>query len=146
MGSLITAGTEKRDSNVYGGDSVELWITTGADVRPFYQIIINPDNFVLDRYNQKPEDFDGAWRSAVLKQEQDWQVELAVPWSDLKIKAPKPGTILRANLNRLRRGRPEEVRRWHTMGYDSIRSEASSWSQYERLFTEVTNLGHWTFK
>ena len=146
MGSLVIRGSAKRDSKVYGGDTVELWLTPGAEVRPFYQIIINPENFALDRRNQKLEDFDGAWRSAVKKREKDWQVELALPWTDLGIKVPRAGTTLRANLNRPRPGRPEEVRRWHTMGYDSIRSEATSWSQYERLFTEVTNLGYWTFK
>ncbi len=146
MRSIDTAGGPQRDSDVYRGDNVELWLTPGPNVRPFYQLIINPDNFVFDGYNRKPEAFDGAWRSAVLKREKDWQVELIVPWSDLKIKAPEAGAALRANLNRLRRGRPEEVRRWHAMGYDGIRAEASSWSQYDRLFTEVTNLGYWTFR
>ena len=146
MRSIVIVGGPKRDSEIYRGDSVELWLTPGPNVRPFYQLIINPDNFVFDRYNQKPEVFDGAWRSAVLKREKDWQVELVVPWSDLKIKVPKPGATLRANLNRIRRGRPEEVRRWHAMGYSGTRSEISSWSQYDRLFTEITNIGYWTFK
>lgn len=146
MESVETAGGPERDSDIYHRDNVELWLTPGPRVRPFYQLIINPDNFVFDALNQKPEDFNGAWRSAVLKREQDWQVELVVPWSDLGIKAPEAGTTLRANLNRLRRGRPEEIRRWHTMGYDGIRAEAISWSQYDRLFTEVANLGYWTFK
>jgi hypothetical protein len=146
MGSLITAGSVKRDSNVYGGDSVELWLTAGAGLRPFYQMIINPENFVFDRRDEKPEAYDGTWRSAVLKRDKDWQVELAFPWKDMGIKAPGADTTLRANLNRIRRGHPEELRRWHSMGYSSLSSEASSWSPYSRLFTEVTNLGYWTFK
>ena len=125
-----------------------MWLTPGADVRPFYQIIINPENFVFDRREQKPKDYDGSWKSAILKREKDWQVELAFPWKDMGIKMPKAGTTLRANLNRIRRGRPEELRLWHSpaMGYDGIKAEESSWSQYDRLFTEVTNLGYWTFK
>ncbi|MAE66999.1 MAG: hypothetical protein CMJ18_22290 [Phycisphaeraceae bacterium] len=146
MPSIVIEGGPKRDSDIYRGDNVELWLTPGPDLRPYYQLIINPDNVVYDGRNGSSEEFDGAWRSAVRKGNKSWQVELSVPWSDLKIEAPEPGTTLRANLNRLRRGRPEEVRRWHAMGYDGIRSEVSSWSQYDRLFTEVANLGYWTFK
>ena len=145
MSSLIIKGSAKRDSAVYGGDTVELWLTSGAALRPFYQIIINPENFVFDRRNRKPEDFDGSWRSAILKREKDWQVELALPWSDMGIKAPKRDTTLRANLNRYRRGRPDQMRRWRSQGA-SLHAELSSWSQYDRQFTEITNLGYWTFK
>ncbi|MDP7219816.1 MAG: carbohydrate-binding family 9-like protein, partial [Arenicellales bacterium] len=146
MGSLIVAGSAKPDSKVDRGDNVQLWLTPGAGVRPFYQIIINPENFVFDRREQKPEAFDGNWKRAALKREKDWQVELAFPWNDIGIKMPKAGTTLRANLNRVRRGRPEEVRRWRYGGYDSLDAVESSWSQYDRGFTEITNLGYWTFK
>ena len=146
MSSLVIQGSAERDGKVYNGDSVELWVTPNADVRPFYQFIINADNFVFDRRDLNPEDFDGTWRSAASKRRGDWQVELAIPWKDLGIEIPAPGTVLRANLNRVRRGRPDQIRRWRADGRGGLGSELSSWTPYERSFTEMTNLGYWVFE
>ena len=145
MSALIVKGSAERDSDVFSGDSVELWLTPGTDVRPFYQVIINPENHVFDRRNLKPGDYDGDWRSAVSKRDGDWQVELALPWADMGTNAPAPGATLRANLNRIRRGRPDQLQRWRRQGY-SVRAELSSWSPYDRGFSEIANLGYWTFE
>ena len=145
MNSLIVKGNEQRDSDVYSGDSIELWLTSGPGVRPAYQVIINPENQTFDARDLKAGDYDGACRSAVLKRERDWQVELALPWTDLGAGAPQPGAVRRANLNRIRRGRPDQLRHWRKKGL-STRAEISSWSPYDRRFTEITNLGYWVFR
>ena len=145
MTLLITKGNAQRDSDVYSGDSVELWITPGTAVRPAYQVIINPENHAYDSRDLKPGDYHGAWRSAVIKREGDWQVELALPWTDLGVDAPQAGDVRRANLNRIRRGREDQLKRWRQQGL-STRSELSSWSPYDRGFAEITNLGYWVFE
>ena len=145
VSSIVTKGNEQRDSDVFSGDSIELWLTTGPDVRPAYQIIINPDNHAYDSRDLKPGDYHGAWRSAAVRRDADWQVELALPWADLGAGAPEPGDVRRANLNRVRRGREDQIRRWRARGL-STREELSSWTAYDRGFTEITNLGYWTFE
>ena len=52
-------------------------------------------------------------------------------WKELRMKAPEPGEVRRANLCRNRRADKKEL---------------SSWSQLGKGFQESRNFGYWVFK
>lgn len=114
------------------GDSVDISIMpeAGGAVRHF---ILGPGNVQwdsLDKDGTSDLGYNPRWQSAVHIGIDEWTVEAAIPWSELKMPAPKKGSTMRANLARQRT--PVE--------------ELTSWSQFVSGFQEVQNLGTWKFE
>ena len=130
MDKLSIRGTDRRDSNIWAGDCVELFLSPGAQSQPFYHLILNPVNVQWDSFTWD-QAFNPKWQSAVRKNADRWTVELAVPWKQLRMTAPEPGEVRRGNLCRVRR--PDK-------------SELSSWSQLGKGFQEPRHFGYWLFE
>jgi len=132
MGSIKIVG-EKRDDNVWLGDSVDLFLAAGPERVPYQHIIVSPTNVRWDARHQDTAG-DKSWNldyeSATERGEDYWSVELAIPWAAMQMQAPKAGEKLFANLCRQRM---------------TVR-EHSSWSQCISGFVEPGSFGEWTFK
>jgi len=120
-----------RDDPVWMGDSVDVFLSTGADPEPYVHLIINPANVQWDAFTgefQNDTTWDAEWRSATARGDDSWTIELAIPWAALG-GPPAPGTTRRANLCRNRAG-----------GH-----ELSSWSPVAEGFVEPRHFGTWEF-
>ena len=129
---------DKRDGNIWG-DVVEIFLTQGRGTAPFVHLALNPRNVQWDTLN--PEhvvkcypnirtDFDPKWQSAVQLGEKEWTVEVAIPWSEMGISAPRSGSKLGANLCRTR----------------ACGGVNTTWSQNISWFMEDENFGTLEFK
>jgi hypothetical protein len=124
---------EGRDSSVWNGDSVEISIQPDTKDNAFYHFILGPSNVQWDASDKdKTADmsFNPNWKSATSQNADGWVVEVAIPWRELQMSAPKSGQTLRVNLARQRL---------------ASETELSSWSQFIGGFQEVSNFGTWTF-
>ncbi len=86
----LVAKAEKRDGNVWGDDSDEIYLDPKNEKgRNYYGFFVNSKNVVYDR--QRVEAWDGEWTSgtSVLPGEA-WTVEVAIPWKTIGV-TPKPG-------------------------------------------------------
>lgn len=131
LGEVKVVG-EKRDDPIWQGDVVEVFLSSGEKPTPYYHFIVNPKNLQWDGiWREKGDDstWNGNWRSAVGMGENEWRVEIAIPWREIGGK-PNPGGKRRANLCRQRQAG----------GY-----ELSSWSSVVEGFLEPENFGTWEF-
>ena len=129
--SLVGSG---RDSDVWLGDSVDLFFSAAVKERnPFHHVIVNPDGLCWDA-RQVEDSTDKSWDPEYLvatAQGADyWTVELAIPWEALEISGPQSGTQLAANVCRQR----------------IPKRELSSWSTCISGFQEPLRFGVWTLK
>ena len=125
-------GSSRDDDQIWMGDSVDIFLSTGEEPSPHLHFILNPKNlhwedFVGDGLDRQA--FDPAWQSAARIGEAAWFAEIALPWKQIGIPAPRPGERRRANLCRKRI--PD--------------NEYSCWSQTFEAFTEPENFGAWIF-
>jgi len=127
MNKLRIRGTQK-DSDVWAGDSVDLFLSLTEAPEPNRHFIVNPGNVQWDGDGPLPR-WNGNWQSAAKTGKDHWAVELAIPW-ELLGALPKPGSSRRANLCRHRRPYAE----W------------STWSTVENDFLNPDELGVWKFE
>lgn len=131
-------GGGERDGNIWG-DVVEIFLAQGSGSAPFVHLALNPRNVQWDAlcpehvimcYPNMKTDFDPKWQSAVVIGDKAWTVELALPWAELEIPAPQPGSKLGANFCRTRTA-------------DKVNT---TWSQNFGWFCEDENFGTLEFK
>ena len=84
-GSSPRAAMTGRDAAVWQDDSVELYLNP-AD-RPSFQGIVSAAGVMWDRRGAEPA-WDGEWRAAARILDDRYEVEMAVPWSDLGLAGP----------------------------------------------------------
>jgi hypothetical protein len=102
MDRLVAAG-EKRDGDLWAGDSVELFLDVGHKHQRgrYCQFIINPNGVVYDARNG-----DTKWDSAVVVKTGrfpgGWTVEAAVPLADLNVRPDAFPRVWGLNINRSR--------------------------------------------
>lgn len=75
----------KRDGQVWADDSIELYLVTPADVQ--YQFIVSAAGVMFDKRNIDPG-WDGTWRAATRVLEGRYEIEMAIPLSDMGLSAP----------------------------------------------------------
>ena len=123
---------EIRDDSVWEGDSVDIFVSKGPAPTPNVHLILNPRNVQWDAVYADGNDmsFNPKWESATVVRDTEWTAELAIPWAEAGIAAPRPGTTLRANLCRQRI--PDR--------------EQTCWSQTINGFMEEKNFGEWVFE
>ncbi|NCO34293.1 MAG: hypothetical protein AUJ92_16625 [Armatimonadetes bacterium CG2_30_59_28] len=131
VGEMTLIG-ERRDDPVWEGDSVDVFLSQGEAPTPHVHLILSPRNVQWDALftDRNVVDFNPKWQSATLIGDAEWTAEIAIPWSEVKMKPPAPGERHRANVCRQRR--PD--------------SEQTSWSQTFDGFCEPENFGTWTFR
>lgn len=99
---------EEHDNAIWLDDCVDIIISlenSEKDLSPLH-FIINPNNVIYDSYGS-----DIAWNpitSSMTNQGQDqWSVEIAIPFDQLGITAPQPGDCWRINAGRTRQASNE---------------------------------------
>ena len=123
---------EKRDDYVFAGEVVEFFLTPPGESSTCYQFAVNPGGVFWDGRHNADLDitYDPEWARAAHVGDDFWSVEMAIPWKAVGMDPPAPGTKLRVNVCRERRG-----------GH-----ELSAWSPTIRLFLEPEHFGTWVFK
>ncbi|MGQ9730486.1 MAG: sugar-binding protein [Candidatus Zipacnadales bacterium] len=124
---------EKRDDQVWLGESVDVFLQPVDETPAYYHFIVNPHAIVWDaKAGTGTEDlsYNPDWSRATQIREAEWTVEIAIPWSALNFTSPQPNVILKANLCR---------NRAHARQY-------STWSQVVAGFVEPENFGTWTLR
>ena len=122
-----------RDDDVWMGDDVELMVSAPGKTLPFYHFMVNPRNVPWDAVHTVGGNdlaYDPKWEHATHIDAGFWTAEMAVPWTAMDMKPPRPGTELRANICRQRRPG----------------SELSAWSPMVKGFLEHELFGTWTFR
>ena len=108
-GTEPVANTAKRDGAVYRDDAVEVFLLPGVK-EAVRQIIVNAGGMIFDRLGNDPK-WDGAWQVAAGRGTADdlpkeegfdapaayWCVEMALPFAELRLPAPKAGAQWRVN-------------------------------------------------
>ena len=114
------------------GDSVDIFLTQGGSPTPFIHLILNPWNVRWDALHtgQDDSDFNPQWESATALGDAEWIAEISLPWAEVKIPPPHPGTKLGANLCRQRIPGDEQT----------------CWSQTIGGFVEAKSFGTWVFQ
>ena len=126
-------GASRDDHRIWMGDTVEVFLSAGDEPAPHAHFILNPGNLQWDARVGDQQDhlgYNPTWRSATRIGEAAWWAEMALPWKEIGIPAPKPGERRRANLCRARRPR----------------REYTCWSQTFERFTEPGNFGTFVFR
>lgn len=110
----------RRDDPVYNEEVVEVFLSPDCDLTRYYEINVSPRNVVFDSAIINPDDrqpgegTDNGWncqglRTAVCVDgtldvrtdvDRGWSAELALPFSGLGRKTPRPGERWRVNLYR----------------------------------------------
>lgn len=123
---------DRRDDSIWMGDSVDIFLTKGATPTPYVHFILNPSNVQWDALfaDGNKMDFNPKWQSATAVAEAEWTAEIAIPWAEIGMAFPRPGTKLGANLCRQRI--PDR--------------EQTCWSQTFSGFMEERNFGVWVFR
>jgi len=132
--AMQVLGGARDDPGVWLGDSVDIFLSVGEESEPFVHFILNPGNVRWDAHCTTKADerisFNPIWQSATSSGDAAWYAEIALPWEQLRVPAPKPGQVHRAQLGRQRI--PD--------------GERTSWSQVFGGFVAPQDFGTWAFR
>ena len=96
-GAKPRAAVGERDGPVWEDDAVEVFLDVGHSHRDYFQIVVNAGGVAYDGRGR-----EGAWNSHVRCAAQalggEWDVELAIAWSDLGLAGPPVGETMGFNL------------------------------------------------
>jgi len=120
---VIIATMTKRDSGLYAEDCVEAFLSTGGELRRYYEFEFSPRNVQMDASVYPDPDgvnkiVDYSWNCAGIRtathiagagKAQRWSIEIALPFSSIgrELKAPAIGEQWRANFYRLEYSTPK---------------------------------------
>jgi hypothetical protein len=117
-----------RDSGgCFHGETVEVFLDPLHSHSDFYQLAVNLAGSFYDAHRAETS-WDSATRLATKVVADGWELEMAVPWKDLGVEAPKPGMVIGLNVCRDR--------------YAGGDREWSNWSQTMANFHDVARFGH----
>lgn len=130
-------------------DTAEFILDPDADRKRYFHFMINGDGVVTDGEfgpgigRRERFKWTCAWKCASRLANGRWIVEIAVPFKDLRVRAPRPGDVWLANF--LHHTYATFKRRLpNRMTVDS-RGEAAAWSPLDTRFHEMWNLGELVF-
>jgi hypothetical protein len=123
---------ENRDDPLYDEEVVELFVCPTNDLRHYFEIEVSPCNVLFDARVFSPDgkretmQVDPAWNAARIRTavrvsgilndrtapDFGWIAEIAVPFADLGVEPPTPGTAWRVNFFRIERGQATEFTAW----------------------------------
>jgi cellulose/xylan binding protein with CBM9 domain len=122
-----------RHGSVWHDDDVEIYIDANRDGKTFAQILVNGAGGTAEFRDKNPATI-GALAKVSVSEGQWWDIELAIPFKGMGVKAPKAGDQWRINVVRQRQ--PGQ----------GVRAELITWAPLEKSFFELRNLGSMTFK
>jgi len=123
--SPAAAGRDTRQ--VFRGETIELFVDPRHDHATYYQLAVNLANSFYDSARTDPT-WNSATRTATKVVGGGWELELAIPWKDLGVKAAKPGQVVGFNVCRDR--------------YAGGAREWSNWSQTKANFHDPARFAH----
>lgn len=124
-------------SPIWLGDSINLFFSLAEKRELFAQLIVNPNNVQWDQISKHQGQDDEepiGWKSATKISDQEWTVEMAIPWETFGSQPPASGETRFANICRYR-----------VSTADNSQPQLSSWSQVVSLFSEPESFGTWIF-
>ena len=117
-----------RDSGeVFHAEAIELFLDPRHSHADYYQIAANLAGSLYDSFKTDPS-WDSATRAAAKILADGWELEMAIPWRDIGVDAPKPGMVLGFNVCRDRHAGGD--REW------------SNWSQTMASFHDPVRFAH----
>ncbi len=109
--AAITAEVTRRDGETWMEDCVEVFLQPRTDATRHFHFVVNARGTVYDEANTTAGyDADATVQAAI--GDQAWSVEMALPWSELEVRAPQPGDEWGLNVARVHR--PREPVEWTT--------------------------------
>ncbi len=133
----IRAEVTRRDGAVFGDDCIEIFLippdsTLLADVPEhgrYFHLVTNSAGTIYDEIGlEAPTSYDGQWRAAGAKGPDYWELEVAIPFSELGTSA-RDGAAWTGNISRAR---------W-------LEKEYTSWSPIQRTFHDKDRFGRIVF-
>ncbi len=128
----FAAAVTARDGAVYNDDSAVILLDPSHTGRQAFDFVVNARGTVADARCRQPdlwETRDLAWNAGVTAAGQvgdgQWSLELAVPFKDLGVSAPRPGDRWQVVLGRIAKAR----------------GETSSWNPSNRGFHDPAAMG-----
>lgn len=110
--AAITAQVAKRDGPVWLEDAVEVFLQPDPAKDEWYQFVVNARGTLYDAHDGDAS-FDARADVRALIEEDAWQVEMAIPWAELRVPTPGTGKVWGFNVGRERRpGEPQEWSTW----------------------------------
>ncbi|MEN6549457.1 MAG: sugar-binding protein [Armatimonadia bacterium] len=107
----LTAAVRDRDGSVWLEDAVELFLQPDPARADFLHFIVNARGVLYDARNDDPG-FQAEVQLRTVVLPQAWQLEMALPWSQLGVRAPAEGAVWGFNVGR--EHRPEAPVEWST--------------------------------
>lgn len=129
MAKLKTAA-RVTDGPFWLDDSIEFFIDANHDHETYWQFAATAKAVRYDN-QQGDSSWNSAWQTAAQRGANAWSIEAAVPFADLKQKAPTPGTIWGFNLCRERQAGGS--------------LELYNWADVQRVFKNADLFGHLYF-
>lgn len=103
----------KHDEKVWDNDCIEMFFDVKRDNKEYFQFVVDIHNGSADFLYNAPEwqrsalDWNGNWQHAVGADADSWTVEVAIPWSTLKL-PPGDKRSIGMNISRIRNISPIE--------------------------------------
>lgn len=102
----LTTKAQKHGEAVWDDDGIEIFISPQHYPDHYAQLVINTRGVVFDGWKEVDATFNKyknfKIESATGKEDKRYCMEVAIPWAELGIKAPEPGSSMRSNVIRNR--------------------------------------------
>lgn len=107
MDKLMSGATGRNSLDLYGDDTVEVFLGIHDDEKTYYHFTVNPLGtkrcVLVDKKNsRRSRDWNSCWEAKTHRGKDGWTAELSIPFAALDI-APDVRSVWRINLNRTRR-------------------------------------------
>lgn len=126
MERLAAVGHARDSSEVFHGETIELFLDPDHDHQAYFQLAVNAAGSMYDSVRTDPSWNSGATAATWLG-EGSWALEVAVPWADLGVR-PAAGSVVGVNVCRDR--------------YLGANKQWSNWSQTAANFHDPDRFGH----
>ncbi len=87
--SEVSAEATETDGGVYLDDNLWFFISPDTESSVYYQLMVNPLGTVFDRKcefkngsSEKDQSWNGNWKTAVTRENNNWNIEIAIPLKD----------------------------------------------------------------
>ncbi len=105
---MLKTDVNKRDGNLWTDDSIEVALDTNRDRKSYYHFMINAAGVIYDAFGLN-NSYDTDVKAAVSKDNDGWNVELAIPWANIKVQPPVSGAKMGFLFARTRKTQQEDM-------------------------------------
>lgn len=130
MKGLKTSAATQKDGPFWEDDSIEFFLNPNHDHQSYWQFATTAKAMQYDNC-QGDSAWNSNWKAVATQDADSWMVEIALPFADLDLKTPAPGTLWGFNLCRERQA--------------GGKLDLYNWANVQRVFNTVSRFGHLTF-